>query len=99
MGKSYKHYPVCRHVTKGSKRIANKRVRRLLKNHNLTFMNCDYKRVYPQWEVCEQRYYSYNYLTFANIQRANWHIFHYGNSYPCTEKNIRNNYDRWYRRK
>lgn len=105
MGKSYKKRPVC--STRGikeTKRWANKKIRRLLKNDEDMNLNNNYfKRVHNSWEIREYIEYAPLFEIFHEEQVERWkYLLSKGwtkKTIPPTEEESKELYKRLYYRK
>lgn len=107
MSRSYKKTPAISETNvKGGKRLANKKVRRLLKRDlNIQlFSKSWYKRILDPWEVRDYREVAPSFEVFCERDFNHWmKWFGYGYGYPKrelrSEAELWELYQRWYKRK
>lgn len=103
MGKSFKKTPATSFNYNGSKRRANKRVRRLLKDPETSLNRGHFKRAYCSWDIRDYREIASSFETFYKDQVRRWGVgrawWWKDKNNPPTKEACRNIYDRWYRRK
>lgn len=97
MGKSYKKTPSCRLADGwGSKRQANKKVRQLLKNLDVSLSQAGFRKVYDSWNIIDYKEIAPSVVTFIKKNkirhRQGIHIEH-------TDDELIQMYRRWYVRK
>ncbi|MCQ2801311.1 MAG: hypothetical protein MJ222_01455 [Bacilli bacterium] len=89
MSRSYKKTPYCGDETsKWNKRLANKRVRRILKNPDMELQNSSYKKAYQSWNIVDY----YFIQTFEEFS-MNW------GAYFGSIQEARNYWEKYYKRK
>ena len=102
MSRSYKKHPACSTVScKENKRRANKRVRSLLKNSDVSLDNARFKRAYESWDIRDWReaapsfehFYQWR-GRFLRFKRGRYVFIE-----QPTRKDCLNLYRRWYVRK
>ena len=94
MSKSYKHEPCYKDHVKGSKRLANRRVRRTKDVLN----KGDYKKIYEQYNISDYKFYTpwSEYLQNANNRMQ----YREGRELTIEEElELHNEYDKYYKRK
>ncbi|MGN0005020.1 MAG: hypothetical protein ACI37Z_03435 [Candidatus Gastranaerophilaceae bacterium] len=89
MSRSYKHIPYCG-MAKQNKRLANKRVRRVLRAEENNCNHCYYKRLYDSWEICDY----YDFCSWEEYWRTTilfWERFGklYGEPFPDKKQTYR----------
>lgn len=106
MSRSYKKTPAISETTiKGGKRLANKKVRRMLKqNHDLILCNKGhYKKILDPWDVRDYREVAPSFEVFCEQQfdrwrkRKSWGVV--VSDRPPTVEKLWELYQRWYKRK
>jgi hypothetical protein len=60
MSRSYKKYPIVKDHNKGAKQLANKKVRRFLKNFELLIKGTWYKRIFNQYDITDWIYFPWD---------------------------------------
>lgn len=104
MSRSYKKRPaVSGIIYNGSKRRANRRVRRALKNHDANLDNASYKKAYCSWDIRDYREVAPSFETFYKMQldrwyNPRWHMRRRKETPPTREECLKL-YRRWYVRK
>lgn len=88
---------------KDLKRVANKRIRRLLKNPDIDLRYKSYKKAYPSWDICDFRFYGEDFEKFYKKQIIRWkyrrlYSFWQDEKMP-TRKECWQMYLKWYLRK
>lgn len=85
------------------KRVANKRIRRLLKNPEIELRYKSYKKAYPSWDICDYRFRGDGFEEFYRKQINRWEhrrMFSYWCNEPKpTRKECWLMYLKWYLRK
>lgn len=104
MSRSYKKTPAVSSVSYNrSKRRANKKVRRVLKNPNSSLDGGKFKRAYCSWDIRDYREVAPSFVNFYKDQLLRWkkgRIWWWKDrDNPPTEEACRDIYNRWYRRK
>ena len=110
MSRSYKKHPVLPdNVVPGSKRLANKKVRRAVHRGDEETRNRkgkSYKKLYDSWNVHDYIEYGDSFETFyqrvlTRWQETGFYPTGHGKRYdtPPSREYCKNIYDRWYRRK
>lgn len=104
MSRSYKKRPaVSTVVYNGSKRRANRRVRRLLKDHDTMLDNASFKKAYCSWEIRDYKEVAPSFETFCKDMldrwyNPRWHMRRRKETPPTREECLKL-YRRWYVRK
>lgn len=104
MSHSYKRHPAISGITyNGSKRRANKKVRRLLKDLDIELPYGLYKRAYCSWDIRDYHEVAPSLATFHRDQVYRW-LYPRWASYrkgklPPTRSETKSLYERWYVRK
>lgn len=101
MSRSYKHHPAISGIIyNGSKRRANKKVRRLLKDLDIELPRGLYKRAYYSWNIRDYREIAPSLVTFHRDQVYRWLYPRYRKGKrPPTRAETKSLYERWYVRK
>lgn len=101
MSRSYKHHPAISGITyNGSKRRANKKVRRLLKDLDIELPRGLYKRAYCSWDIRDYREIAPSLATFHKDQVYRWIYSRYRKEkHPPTKTETKSLYEKWYVRK
>ena len=101
MSRSYKHHPAISGIIyNGSKRRANKRVRRLLKDLDIELPRGLYKRAYCSWDIRDYREVAPSFVIFHRDQVYKWLYSRYRKGkHPPTRAETKSLYERWYVRK
>ena len=101
MSRSYKHHPAISGIIyNGSKRRANKRVRRLLKDLDIELPRGLYKRAYCSWDIRDYREVAPSVVIFHRDQVYKWLYSRYRKGkHPPTRAETKSLYERWYVRK
>lgn len=104
MSRSYKKSPALSGMNfKGAKRIANKRVRRTLKNVDFLFNGKQYRKIYDSWEIRDYSEFAPSFEVFCErelareVQSWKWRLSIPGP--PTTVQELKRLYNKWYRRK
>lgn len=106
MGKSRKKCPAISGIIyNGSKKRANKKVRQLLKNPEMSFTHNKFKRCYCSWDIRDYREVAPSFETFYKKRLAEWtrlkNYFPNSKNYknPPTKEQCLKEYLKWYVRK
>lgn len=89
----------------GSKRRANKRVRHLLKNPDMSFDHKSFKKVYCSWDIKDYKEVAPSFEVFSEIWLERWRrntarlSKNKWKDNPPTRKQLWEMYQRWYLRK
>lgn len=72
MSRSYKKTPICKDHTKGMKQLANRKVRRMMKNPELHLPNKLYKRAFDSYDICDWVFMGSDFNTYYQEELARW---------------------------
>ena len=85
------------------KKLANKRVRSLLKNPENTLSYRSYKKAFPSWDICDYKFYGHSFERFYKKKIEQWEhrrMFPYWKDEPMpTKEECWLDYLKWYLRK
>lgn len=72
MSRSYKKTPICKDHTKGMKTIANRKVRRKLKNPSIHMNGKSYKKMFCSYDICDWIFLGDDFNTYYKKELARW---------------------------
>ncbi len=101
MSKSYKHTPYAgQQKNRYMKKLANRKVRRMLKNPDISLSYKSYKKAFESWDICDYYHKAFSFNKYYHRQINRWYQWHNRNEKESpSEDEIREQYKRWYVRK
>lgn len=104
MSRSYKKHPALSGVNEnGTKRMANRKVRRTLKNSDITLNGNDYKKIFCSWMIHDFTEVAPSKKAFIDREKERYYLYpwHWTKKlgHAPTDEEIMEFYNRWYVRK
>lgn len=72
MSRSYKKTPICKDHTTGMKKIANRKVRRMMKNPHVHLPGRLYRRAFNSYDICDWVFMGTDFETYYKEEVAKW---------------------------
>lgn len=73
MSRSYKKTPYCGdNKSNGMKKVANHKVRRLLKNPDVDFPHKAYRKAFCSWDICDYKYIQSSFESYYRDELRRW---------------------------